>query len=373
MTERHRRPIALIVVLALLFLWMRSRRAALPRRDGRSTVVREAERPPATPLRDAPAPDETSPSPDAAAEASGSSSVAATPGDAADDHSFVEGVAVLEDGTPLPGVVFWFGQAKGHGKSPLSTVSGPGDGSFSIPRHRPSSVSHRTVAPVRAEGATLAQEEQGWTLRPHDGDGPLRLVFRDDPEFTNLRLLDASTGRPLPGGTVVHLLWRQGDWSIPWERTLDGRDDGWFDLPAESFAGQPGPAPEGAVVRLMVNGYATEVLPVAGLRGRRTLTLTPCDPLARGTLAWDDGDLPPEGADGDTLVECSMEPLDTTGGNALPMGLPSYAGPFALHGLTEGRWRLHVAVQRGTTPPLRASVEFTVGPGTAELGEVRAE
>jgi len=259
----------------------------------------------------------------------------------------VPGLAVLEDGTPLAGVRFWYGQGPGGGKTPIGGESGI-DGAFGLPPGRPASVQHPWATPVAAAGGTL---ENGVVTAAADAER-LVLTFRDRPGTAHVRLVDASTGAP-----VTNVAGLRETWEIPgavlvvnlesdpglggWIPVTEGR------LP-ESVGVDPAMLrvdPGKVTLVLEMPGYEAARLPLAEVRGRREVRVAPVEADVRGVvevaLISSLLSQPPFALGPVSMEIRSLDPQPRKVPDDL-LGLPREPGPFALYGLPDGAWEIRI-------------------------------
>lgn len=374
--------LAAVAVVGGVLWWLLGTGAAPEKTHGMS----DGASPPAAVAESPTAPSSTPESP--SVESAGSEEPAGVERDlpAAKPMDDVHCTAVLEDGTPLPGVQSRFAGPSG------GWFSAPGS-EFEIPRpERSAEFTHRHADLAAVEGGAIQTEGIGHGIYSVRVDSDrLRLVFRDRPGTAHVRLVNAATGAPVtdisglreswefPGGVLAMKLEKDpglGGW-IP---ILEGR------LPE---AGGVDPAsirvdPAKVTLVLAMPGYEAARLPLPEVRGRREVRVNPVEPDARGEVrvffktTLSSG--PPVGPD---RVTARIRSLDSPAAKVPEdlLGLPTKPGPFALYGLPDGAWEIEV-LGDFTDPNLwkievdaastnvRGRRAFEKRGGTAEIGTI---
>ena len=205
---------------------------------------------------------------------------------------------------------------------------------------------------------------------------PPRQLDPGRPAWTTLHVTDASTRRPisrLAGATVVRFL-RIGETELRVPEYVRRMEHGVLEvvesLPDKDFVRGPLTSEDLARgrYRLRVPGYRAVDFESrdALLRAAKEITLQPLPVSARGVLVAGRG------------VEASsvwveMFPAGPTQPpeSEDPPYLPTAFGPFELHELAKGRWRLEARARMPQGVLARATREFEVGAEPADLGEIR--
>lgn len=372
----------LAAFLAGLLLISGARPAPAPR-----TPAAEA-RPKAHPVEAPPAPDPL-PDPAEAVEEP------ADPAEPADDEgpfpagSVLEGVAVLEDGTPFPGILFLEMVPAEEGgfeidldaDLPVDRSAVPGE--FLVRWKKPRAevvllVLGRTAECVAAEGAAIvALEERGEVLRFTPGV-PARLVFRDLPGGPVRILLEAGEWSPgtTPGGPGLALLDGDGNPLPPdgssirvegVEAAEAGRTLITAALELPVLGRSKRAAGDRRVAVVTVHFHEPVRLPVADLRDGMRIPLVPLRPTVTGLLSPP----PVPGLPSGLAIARAGEAASGVAESLAIRRSLAEDGTLRIFDLPEGEWALHV--MRGTPEGLRwGRRAFRKEAGPLDLGLLEA-
>jgi hypothetical protein len=300
----------------------------------------------------------------------------------AEDEPRAQGICTLEDGKPLAGVQFWFGQKPGRGKTPLHEATGA-DGTFLLPVDRPAAVSHPHAVPVSAEGGTLTEDGRGGLVVRADADR-IRITFRDKPGTAHVRLVDLETNRPVESVAGLRVSWVFPGAMLRTSYPEDPGLGGWIAipegrLPETEGAGRTGLAADPAKVEvvLAMPGYEEARLPLLEIRSRMETRVRPVPPDARGEVVYEDFDV--EVAQGEFIADPGQESVEArlrwTGPDPAPdasevQGFPKRVGAFALYGVPDGPWVLEVSATTHRNTVVRGQKAFERRGDTVELGKI---
>ena len=190
--------------------------------------------------------------------------------------------------------------------------------------------------------------------------------------WARLRLAVAGTGGPLPedADPSVDLLVPRAGGDLRIRQAAFLLPDGRLALAENPGESSFLAADERRAARYEVAAYGFRSrtdLARADLAGDREVALEPEAPAAAGVLQAGPGLDPGP-------VRCELLAADGRGGlpgtRGRPPHLPRALGPFALHDVAEGRWRLRIWVRQQDGTHSYASVEFERGSGTADLGTI---
>jgi hypothetical protein len=300
----------------------------------------------------------------------------------------LEGSALFEDGSPLPGVHFLDMVRGDDGEPevviepcPIVKVESGADGAFTLGwPARPTEIlllvmcREAEVAAV-GNGALLGPHEHG-TVVSASGAGPLALTMRWRPGAGLVRGKDAATGEVRTWWKMEGIVEFYGSsfsmrWRLPGGGTEPVRGpafpenpDGWLPVLPPGRTPEAADAGPGSVLEIVVEGYATARVPFEEMRGRVEVQLQPLVPDLVGVVAF------PGGGDQEFLHGWS---LSAAGGKGVPApelrGAIEGPGPFSLSNLTDGRWTLTVwAVTPAGFRWARRTFEKAGGP--VDLGAV---
>jgi hypothetical protein len=142
-------------------------------------------------------------------------------------------LAVLEDGTPLPGVLLeWCPWGVRLANQPLGAEEVRTDlaGGAEFPGPWADGVldfSHPSAALVSVEGGSLANREGEAGVEVRVESNRVRLVFRDRPDLAHIRLVNAESGAPVADTTGLRILWEFDGGALVVKQETDPRLGGW--------------------------------------------------------------------------------------------------------------------------------------------------
>ena len=251
---------------------------------------------------------------------------------------FLEGVCVLEDGTPLAGVDFHAPWKIDDGRSAPIGSSGAG-GSFRLKEgERTVRVTHPHARLVQAEGGAVEPSEEGtWPVLTIAGSA-LRLVFRDRPGTAHVRLVNAETNEPVTDVAGLRMAWHFRGGALTMGVPDDPGLGGWIPIPEgrlpETGGGDRAGVetdPAGVEVELAMPGYERARLPLKDVRGRMQVAVRPVAPDAKGVVLTFHETSPSGGPPAMPKARVSV------------LGLPADLGSFGLYGLPDGTWEIEVS------------------------------
>jgi hypothetical protein len=301
-------------------------------------------------------------------------------------------LALLEDGTPLPGVTFLDMHRDEDGALLPYFDRSPNDGRATGVDGRVALAWDRTTPELFLllpgeqeflgveEGAEEERLESGVVVRPAGPGRELRLRFRDPVGATFLLPVSAETGEPLEGREKAGYHWRLRDAEGRERVTLVAgktADGGWFrpDL-------RGAPPDEAIAIDVSMPGREPGRVAFADLRGRVRVPLRDAERVVRGEILppppkagpAGEGDAGEEGEEEDAHpalvvdLECAGPPDPLQ--ESRIAGVPGRVGPFEVRGLRPGKWSLRVRHASGAFA--RREFHLPEGPATVDLGAIRA-
>lgn len=305
----------------------------------------------------------------------------------------VEGVCVLEDGTPLEGLRLIVVVSVPSGGDTFWIHSGP-DGGFRAETPAGATridslyFSGVEIDLVAVEGGILIKEPDksvATVVKP--GTGPLRLVFRDMAGVAHIRLVDADSGSPVTQVKGLQVRWLIPGGSLSMGIPENQAPGGWIPIP-EGRLPEVGRGEQAGItvdiskveVEFAMPGFEKGRLALADIRGRMEIRVRPVPPDAKGTVAS------PRilaMANGVTSVSEMMttEPVPVTarlrwtGPEPAPrtsevLGLPTVGGPFALYDIPDGPWEIEVSAVLPGNNIVRGKKAFEMHDSTTDLGTI---